>query len=234
MLKVEQLEVSYGDFQILWGPSLRVREKEIVCLLGPNGAGKSTILNSISGLVKPKNGAIHFTGERIDGMPPHKIVMKGLSHVLERRRVFPFLTVLENLKLGAYNPVAKPRRKEAMDWVFSLFPVLRDRSKQMANSLSGGEQQMLAIGRGLMSKPRLLLLDEPFLGLAPMMIKVILEMMQRINQESVAILFIEQNVQLALSVAHRGYLLESGRMVIEGPAQEILYHDEIRKVYLGV
>ncbi len=234
MLQVKQLEVSYGNYQILWGPSLEVKEKEIICLLGPNGAGKSTILNSISGLIQPKNGEIFFKGDRIDGMAPHHIVSKGLSHVLERRRIFPYLTVLENLSLGAYNPTAKPYRLETMEWVFDLFPILRNRSKQVANSLSGGEQQMLAIGRGLMSRPQLLMLDEPFLGLAPMMVRLILEMIQRINRDNVAILFIEQNVQLALSVAYRGYLLESGRMVLEGTAQEVLNHEEVKKVYLGV
>ncbi|HEU5393216.1 MAG TPA: ABC transporter ATP-binding protein, partial [Candidatus Methylomirabilis sp.] len=167
MLAVRDLEVFYGDFQVLWGVSLEVREGEIACLLGPNGAGKSTILNAVSGLVRPAAGRIEFCGERMDGLPTHEIVTRGLSHILERRRVFPYLTVEKNLSLGAYQKRARAARAESLAWVYDLFPRLRERHLQLAHSLSGGEQQMLAIGRGLMSRPKFLMVDEPFLGLGP-------------------------------------------------------------------
>lgn len=234
MLRVENLEVAYGDFQVLWGISLAVEEREVVCLLGPNGAGKSTILNTISGLIPKREGLISFEGRPLDGMPTHKIVELGLSHVLERRRLFPYMTVQQNLLLGSYAPAARKRRAETLEWVLSLFPVLGERAKQRAHTLSGGEQQMLAMARGLMSRPRLLMVDEPFLGLAPGVVEVIVEVMRAINEEGVSILFIEQNVQLALEVSHRGYLLESGRMVLEGSSEEMLHDEELRKVYLGM
>ncbi len=234
MLRVDDLEVAYGDFQVLWGVSLEVRESEIVCLLGPNGAGKSTILNTVSGLSTPKSGAITFGDHRISGLPTHKIVALGLSHVLERRRVFPYLTVLQNLHLGAYGKVSGEPRQERLDWVYSLFPMLPQRHAQLAHTLSGGEQQMLAIGRGLMAEPRLLMIDEPFLGLAPSVVTEICKIITRINELGISILFIEQNVQLALSIAHRGYVLESGRMVLTGSGEELLKNQEIKKIYLGL
>ena len=234
MLRVDDLEVAYGDFQVLWGVSLEVRESEIVCLLGPNGAGKSTILNTVSGLRPPKSGAITFGDHRIGGLPTHKIVALGLSHVLERRRVFPYLTVLQNLHLGAYGKVSGEPRQERLDWVYSLFPMLPPRHAQLAHTLSGGEQQMLAIGRGLMAEPRLLMIDEPFLGLAPSVVTEICKIITRINELGISILFIEQNVQLALSIAHRGYVLESGRMVLTGSGEELLKNQEIKKIYLGL
>lgn len=234
MLCVEDLEVKYGDFQVLWGVSLEVRVGEVVCLLGPNGAGKSTIINSISGLVRPLAGTLKFCGERIDGLPTHQIVTRGVSHVLERRRVFPYLTVEKNLLLGSYQDRARPRREESLAWVFELFPILRERRLQLAHSLSGGEQQMLAIGRGLMSRPKFLMIDEPFLGLAPRVVTEILEIIRKINTAGVTVLFIEQNVQLALSVSDRAYVLESGRMVLSGTAKEVLESELVRMVYLGV
>ncbi len=234
MLRVDDLEVAYGDFQVLWGVSLEVRENEIVCLLGPNGAGKSTILNTVSGLRTPKSGAITFGDHRIGGLPTHKIVALGLSHVLERRRVFPYLTVLQNLHLGAYGKVSGEPRQERLDWVYSLFPMLPPRHQQLAHTLSGGEQQMLAIGRGLMAEPRRLMIDEPFLGLAPAVVTEICKIITRINELGISILFIEQNVQLALSIAHRGYVLESGRMVLTGSGEELLKNQEIKKIYLGL
>ncbi len=226
--------MKYGDFQVLWGVSLEVHEGEVVCLLGPNGAGKSTIINAVSGLVRPLAGRLEFCGEPIDRLPTHEIVTRGISHVLERRRVFPYLTVEKNLLLGSYLDRARPHREGSLSWVFSLFPILRQRRNQMAHSLSGGEQQMLAIGRGLMSRPKFLMIDEPFLGLAPLVVTEILKIIKQINDAGVTVLFIEQNVQLALGVSHRGYVLESGRMVVSGSAKEVLESDLVRKVYLGV
>jgi branched-chain amino acid transport system ATP-binding protein len=234
VLRVQDLEVKYGDFQVLWGVSLDVRVGEVVCLLGPNGAGKSTIINTVSGLVRPLAGTLEFCGERIDGLPTHQIVTRGVSHVLERRRVFPYLTVEKNLLLGSYQDRARPRREESLAWVFELFPILRERRLQLAHSLSGGEQQMLAIGRGLMSRPKFLMIDEPFLGLAPRVVTEILEIIRKINTAGVTVLFIEQNVQLALSVSDRAYVLESGRMVLSGTAKEVLESDLVRSVYLGI
>ena len=234
MLRVRDLEVIYGDFQVLWGISLEVREGEIACLLGPNGAGKSTIINAISGLVRPTAGSIEFCGERVDHLPTHRIVTRGLSPVLERRRVFPYLTVEKNLHLGAYQQRARPFREEALAWVYELFPILRERRHQLAHTLSGGEQQMLAIARGLMSRPKFLMIDEPFLGLAPRVVTEILEIIRKINAAGVTVLFIEQNVQLALGISDTGFVLESGRMALAGPARELLESDLIRQVYLGV
>ena len=234
MLCVTDLEVKYGDFQALWGVSLEVREGEVVCLLGPNGAGKSTLISAVSGLVKPSKGRVEFCGERIDALPTHQIVTRGLSQVMEQRRLFPYLTVEKNLLLGSYQPRARARRAESLEWVFELFPMLEERRSQMANSLSGGEQQMVALARGLMSRPKFLMVDEPFLGLAPIIVQKILEIIKKINAAGVTVLFIEQNVQLALGVSHRGYLLESGRMVAAGASRELLESDMVRKVYLGI
>jgi branched-chain amino acid transport system ATP-binding protein len=234
VLRVRDLEVKYDDYQALWGVSLEVREGEVVCLLGPNGAGKSTLVSAVSGLVRPLAGRIEFCGEEIGGLPTHQIVTRGVSHVLEQRRLFPYLTVEKNLLLGSYQDRARARREETLHWVFSLFPILEERRQQLAHSLSGGEQQMLAIGRGLMSRPKFLMVDEPFLGLAPLVVKTILEIIQKINAAGVTLLFIEQNVQLALDVSHRGYVLESGRMVLSGSAREVLESDLVRKVYLGI
>lgn len=233
MLKVSNIEVSYGDFQVVWGVSLEVNAGEVVSLLGPNGSGKSTIFNTISGLLKPKAGAIEFDGARIDQQPSHEIVRLGLSHILERRRVFPYLTVRQNLWLGGYHPGAKAHREETLEEVYELFPRLRERKDQLAYSLSGGEQQMLALGRGLMSRPKLLMVDEPFLGLSPAVAKEMAEALARINDAGVSVLFIEQNVQVALSMAHRGYILDSGRLVLDGESQDLLRSDEVKRIFLG-
>jgi len=234
MLRVQDLEVRYGDYQALWGVSLEVHEGEVVCLLGPNGAGKSTLISAVSGLVQPLAGDIRFCGERLTGLPTHEIVTRGVSHVLEQRRLFPYLTVEKNLLLGSYQERARPHREESLAWVLGLFPILGERRHQLAHSLSGGEQQMLAIGRGLMSRPKFLMVDEPFLGLAPIVVKTILEIIKKINGAGVTVLFIEQNVQLALGVSHRAYVLESGRMVLSGSATEVLESDLVRQVYLGI
>ncbi len=234
MLSVRDVEVKYGDFQALWGVSLEVREGEVVCLIGPNGAGKSTLISAVSGLVPTAAGRIEFSGERIDGLPTHQIVTRGLSHVMEQRRLFPYLTVEKNLLLGSYQARARAQRDESLEWVFGLFPILRERRQQLAHSLSGGEQQMVAIARGLMSRPRFLMVDEPFLGLAPLVVRTILDIIRKVNEAGVTVLFIEQNVQVALESSHRGYLLESGRMVASGSARELLESDQVRKVYLGI
>ena len=233
MLKVSDLEVSYGDFQVIWGVSLEVDAGEVVSLMGPNGSGKSTIFNTISGLLKPKAGTIELDGQRIDRLPSHEIVRLGLAHVLERRRVFPYLSVRQNLWLGGYNPKARAHREETLEQVFDQFPRLRARQDQLAHSLSGGEQQMLALGRGLMSRPRLLLIDEPFLGLAPGVAKEMMDMIASVNATGVAILFIEQNVQVALSMSKRGYILESGRLVLTGEPDELLNSGEVKRIFLG-
>jgi branched-chain amino acid transport system ATP-binding protein len=234
VLRVQNLEVKYGDFQALWGVSVEVREGEVVCLLGPNGAGKSTLISAVSGLVPTFRGTIEFCEERIDGLPTHQIVTRGLSQVMEQRRLFPYLTVEKNLLLGSFQERARAQRAESLDWVFELFPILRERRNQLAYSLSGGEQQMAAIGRGLMSRPKFLMIDEPFLGLAPIIVQKILEIIKKINAAGVTVFFIEQNVQAALGVSHRGYLMESGHLVASGPAQEMLESEMVRRVYLGI
>ena len=235
MLTIEGLRVAYGDFQILWDVSLRVDEGEIVALLGPNGAGKSTLLASVSGLVHPTAGRIEFRGRRLDDLATHRRVGLGLAHVLERRRLFPYLTVRQNLLLGAYHPEARRGRAQTLTWVESLFPSLRGRAAQASHTLSGGEQQMVAIGRGLMSRPHLLMVDEPTLGLAPRVATEILDVLRELNRaQGLALLFIEQNVELALSLAHRGYILESGRLLLAGPSAQLLGSEEVRRVFLGL
>jgi branched-chain amino acid transport system ATP-binding protein len=235
VLTIEGLSVAYGDFQILWDVSLRVDEGKIVALLGPNGAGKSTLLASVSGLVHPRAGRIEFRGRRLDDLAAHRRVGLGLAHVLERRRLFPYLTVRQNLLLGAYHPEARRGRAQTLAWVESLFPSLRGRAAQASHTLSGGEQQMVAIGRGLMSRPHLLMVDEPTLGLAPRVATEILDVLRELNRaQGLALLFIEQNVELALSLAHRGYILESGRLLLAGPSAQLLGSDEMRRVFLGL
>ncbi len=233
MLRVMDLEVAYGDYQVIWGVSLRVERGEVVAVLGPNGAGKSTVLNAISGLRRPKAGSIELMGKRIDGLPAHDIVRHGLAHIMERRRVFPHMSVRQNLWLGGYNPAARAHREETLASVYDLFPRLHERAGQAAYSLSGGEQQMLALGRGLMARPELLLIDEPLLGLAPAMAQQMMAAFRRINESGVTILFIEQNVGTALGLADRGYILESGRLVLEGASQDLLASDEVKRIFLG-
>jgi branched-chain amino acid transport system ATP-binding protein len=233
LLEVEGLDVAYGDFQVLWDVSMHVREAEIVTLLGPNGAGKSTLMNTISGLLGPRRGRVTFAERRIDGWPAHRIVGQGIAHVLERRRLFPFLTVRDNVLLGAHHPAARRQREATLARVERLFPLLRERQGQLAHTLSGGEQQMVAIARGLMARPRLLMIDEPFLGLAPRVVQEIGTVIRRIHAEGVAVLFVEQNVELALTLAHRGYVLESGRRILDGPSAELLQSAEVKRVFLG-
>ena len=234
MLEVRDLDVSYGDFQVVWGIDLTVGTSEVVCILGPNGAGKSSVLNAITGLAPRQASAITFGDADLLRIPTYEVARRGIAHVLERRRLFPTLTVRQNLLLGAYNPDAKRHRAETLAWVETLFPFLEDRHNSPARVLSGGQQQMVAIARGLMSRPRLLMIDEPFLGLSPVMVDEIRTVIKRINADGVAILFNEQNVELALSLSHRGYLLESGRVVLTGTGEEMLGSDLVRTVYLGV
>jgi branched-chain amino acid transport system ATP-binding protein len=233
MLEVRDLEVLLGDYQVLWGTHLAVGAGEIVALLGPNGSGKSTLMNSVSGLLRPRAGRIVFEGQSIAGLPAHRIVELGISHVLERRRLFPYLTVRQNVWLGGYHAAARAGREEQFERLTRLFPIIGTRAGQAAHSLSGGEQQMVAIARGLMARPRLLMIDEPFLGLAPRVVEELTGAIKRVNTEGVTVLFIEQNVELALSIAVRGYVLESGRSVVDGRSAELLRSPEVRRIFLG-
>ena len=233
MLTVNDINVFYGAIHAIKGVSLEVNEGEIVTLIGANGAGKSTILRTISGLLKPKTGSIQFEGQEIADMPAHEIVKTGISQVPEGRRIFAEMSVLENLELGAFTRKDKDGIKADMELVFERFPRLKERIGQLAGTLSGGEQQMLAMGRALMSRPRLLLLDEPSMGLAPLLIKEIFAIIQDINKTGTTVLLVEQNANMALSIAHRAYVLETGRITLSGDAKELAASDEVRKAYLG-
>jgi len=231
MLKISDLKVNYGGIEAVKGISFSVPEKSIVTLIGANGAGKSTTLRSISGLIRPSGGKIEFEGEDITGRDPAYIVSKGITLVPEGRRIFPDLTVLENLKLGAY------LRKDSLDndinWVYELFPRLKERSWQLGGTLSGGEQQMLAVGRALMSRPKLMMMDEPSLGLAPLVVRGIFDIIREINKRGVTILLIEQNANMALKTADIGYVIETGRITLTGSGKELLENDGVRAAYLG-
>ncbi|MDB3872797.1 ABC transporter ATP-binding protein [Pelagibacteraceae bacterium] len=233
LLDIQNIDVLYDDFQVIWDVSLNVKEGEMVALLGPNGSGKSTILNTTSNLITPKNGSIKFNGEEISNLPTFKRTEIGISHVLERRRVFPHLTVLQNLNLGAYHPKAKEMRQDSLEKIYKIFPKLSQREDQLASTMSGGEQQMLAIARGLMGMPKLLMVDEPFLGLSPMVTKDLINIFKNIVENGISILFVEQNVRLALSMATRGFVLESGRLVISGDSKDLIDSGEVRRVFLG-
>ncbi len=232
MLRIADLHVYYGEIHALKGASLAVNTGEIVALLGPNGAGKTTTLKTISGLLTPRTGAITLEGESLVGVPSHEVVHRGIAHVPEGRKIFNRLTVAENLDLGAYIRSDGGIRQD-MERVFTLFPRLSERRSQVAGTLSGGEQQMLAIGRALMARPRLLLLDEPSMGLAPVLVEQIFETVQDINRQGTPILLVEQNAAMALTIAHRGYVLETGSIVLEGPARTLAGDAEIRRAYLG-
>jgi len=234
MLEIKGLDVHYGRIQALWDVSFTIREGESVALLGANGAGKTTILKVISGLLRASRGQISFRGRAIDRLPPDKRVGLGLVQVPERRRVFPLMTVWENLLLGGFHPVNRGRRRAAIESVLKLFPILAERRRQLAGALSGGEQQMLAIGRALVSSPNLLMLDEPSLGLAPAASKTVFGALRRINASGTTILIVEQNAQQALGIAHRGCVLENGRVVLEDAAARLLSNHEVQRAYLGV
>ena len=233
LLDIQNIDVLYDDFQVIWDVSLNVKEGEMVALLGPNGSGKSTILNTTSNLITPKKGSIKFNEEEISNLPTFKRTEIGISHVLERRRVFPHLTVLQNLNLGAYHPKAKEMRQDTLEKIYKIFPKLSQREDQLASTMSGGEQQMLAIARGLMGMPKLLMVDEPFLGLSPMVTKDLINIFKNIVETGISILFVEQNVRLALSMATRGFVLESGRLVISGDSKDLIDSTEVRRVFLG-
>ena len=233
MLEIERINVSYGDLQALWDVSFRIEEKEIVALIGPNGAGKTTTLKTISGLLRPFAGEIRFEGLEMDRMPIHKRVEVGISLVPEGRGLFPGMSVLENLELGAFTAKGRSCKEETLEQVYGLFPILKNRKKQAAGTLSGGEQQMLAIGRGLMSKPKLLLFDEPSWGLSPLLSKVIYEVIGQINNSGVTILLIEQNVRMALELANRAYVVENGRIMKQGNSRNMLDDKHIKEAYLG-
>lgn len=234
MLKVEHIDVSYGDVKILWDVSFEVRTGEIVVLLGANGAGKSTTLKTVSSLLKPGNGSITFQDVRLDRLPASKVIEYGVAHVPEARRLFAEMTVEENLFVGALRGEARTRRQETIARVYSLFPRLRERRKQPAGTLSGGEQQMAAIGRGLMSLPKLLMLDEPSLGLAPILVTEIFRIVELINSEGVTVLLVEQNVNHTLLMCDRAYILENGRITLSGTGQEFLNNQHVKEAYLGI
>lgn len=233
MLKVQDLIVDYGKIRALKGISFEVKEGEIVTLVGANGAGKTTTVNAISGMVPAVSGTVEFQGKAISGRDPRDIVISGISHCPEGRQIFPRLTVMENLELGAYTRKDKKNLQQDYERIYEYFPIVKERQKQLAGTLSGGEQQMVAIGRALMSRPRMLLLDEPSLGLAPLLVDKIFEIIRAINQEGVTVLLIEQNAFQALQVAHRGYVMETGTITLSGPAQDLLANEHVKKAYLG-
>ena len=231
MLKIDGLKVNYGGIEAVKGISFEVPERRIVTLIGANGAGKSTTLRTIAGLVKPAGGRIHLQGEEITSLSPDRIVSRGITLVPEGRRVFPDLTVLENLKIGAY--LRRDSLDEDLKWVYDLFPRLKERSWQAAGTLSGGEQQMLAVGRALMSRPKIMMMDEPSLGLAPIVVRGIFDIIKEINKQGVTILLVEQNANMALKTADLGYVLETGRITLSGSGQELLTNEAVKKAYLG-
>jgi len=233
LLEVKGIDVSYGDIQALWDVSIGVEEGTIVTLVGANGAGKTTLLKTISGLIHARKGEILFSGKSLKNLKPQEIVDKGITHVPEGRRLFASLSVLENLKLGAYTPSARPFYAESLERVYSLFPVLKNRQSQRAGTLSGGEQQMLAIGRALMARPKLVMLDEPSLGLSPILVKTIFELISTLHEQKLTILLVEQNINQALKVAQQAYVLKTGQIVMSGRGDELLANEEIRKTYIG-
>ena len=234
MLELQNISAGYGHFTALWDVSLRVAGGEAVAVVGPNGAGKTTLLRVISGLIAPRGGEFAFEGIALRGRPAHEIVAHGIAHVPEGRRIFPGLTVADNLKMGAFLPRARREVAHSLERVYALFPVLSERRTQRAGSLSGGEQQMLAIGRALMSRPKLILLDEPSMGLAPVMVLRLFDLIRRVRQEGYTILVVEQNVRQVLKLVDRAYLLEVGRIKMEGRAEELSEQDFVRKAYVGL
>jgi len=234
MLKIEGVSAQYGDIRVLWDASLEISPKEMVTMVGSNGSGKTTLINTIMGMMHPSSGRIEFLGQPIHQLPPHKIVERGISWIPEGRKLFPDMTVLENLQLGAYFPNARKKIPETLKYVFKLFPRLEERKTQLAGTLSGGEQQMVTVGRGLMSLPKLLLIDEPSMGLAPKVVVELFRTIRTINREGVTVFLVEQNARQAMEISDRTYVLENGRLVREGKSKELLRDDEIRKAYLGL
>jgi branched-chain amino acid transport system ATP-binding protein len=234
MLQVDNIDVYYGDVQALWDVTFEVKDGEIVSLVGPNGAGKTTTLNTISGLLRPRKGKIALQGQDLARIPDYRMINLGIAHVPEARRLFPEMTVVENLDMGSLSPGAKARREESKEWVFSVFPRLKERAWQEAGTLSGGEAQMLAVARGLMSRPKLMMMDEPSLGLAPLLVSQIFEITEQIHNEGVTVLLIEQNVFHALKSCTRAYIMETGRIVLQGNGKELMKDEHIKTAYLGV
>jgi branched-chain amino acid transport system ATP-binding protein len=234
MLRIEGIDVFYGEVQALWDVSFEVGAGEIVTLVGSNGAGKTTALKTISGLLTPRGGAIYFNDTRLDAVAAHRVVELGIAHIPEGRRLWPGLSVLETLELGAYTRRARAEKKHTLEWVLSIFPRLAERLSQAAQTLSGGEQQMLAIGRALLSRPTLLMLDEPSLGLAPLLVEQIFQVVREINRQGVTVLLVEQNVHHALAIAKRGYILETGKVVKAGRGEDLLNDPQIKSAYLGL
>jgi len=233
MLRIEHVDFAYGDLQVLWDVSLEVNEGEIVTVVGANGAGKSTTLRNVSRLARPRSGTITFDGTVLNRMPSHKVVELGLVQVPEARRIFPEMTVTENLRMGSFVKATRKDRERNMERVFALFPRLAERRSQLGGTMSGGEQQMLAIGRGLMGNPRLLLLDEPALGLSPLLVKSIFSTIQEINRQGTTVLLVEQNVYQSLHISHRAYVMETGRVVLTGTGAELLANPTVKKAFLG-
>ncbi len=234
MLKVDKIITKYGDVRALQNVSFEVDDGEIVSIIGSNGSGKSTTINTISGVIRCSSGSIVFDHKEISQSPPHQIVEAGIVQVPEGRRLFPYMTVFENLKLGSFNSRSRSALEESVEEVYNYFPILAERKMQMAGTLSGGEQQMLAIGRGLMAKPKLLMLDEPSLGLAPIVVEQVFETVRRINSKQITILLVEQDVFQALGIAHRAYVLENGSIAVEGRAEELLNNPKIKEAYIGI
>lgn len=233
MLSIEKLQVSYGKIQALWDVTIEVPDGEIVALIGANGAGKTTLLKTVSGLLRKQSGSILYDGRHIDAASPPEIVKQGVVHVPEGRKLFPEMTVMDNLLMGAYI-IPRAKRPQKIEEIFSIFPILKERMQQIAGTLSGGEQQMVAIGRGLMADPKLLMLDEPSLGLAPLFVEEVFRVITEINRSGVTVLLVEQNTQHALTIAHRGFVMESGRMALSGSGSELLADGNVRKAYLGL
>ena len=233
MLQIENLQAGYGKIKVLKGPSLRIGQGEIVALIGANGAGKTTLLKAISGLLPTHKGKIVYQGREIQGTPAHQVVKKGIAYVPEGRKIFPRLSVKENLMMGAFNQTNKIEIAFLLEKVFGLFPILKERSQQLGGTLSGGEQQMLAIARGMMQSPKLLLLDEPSMGLAPLVIERIFSAIRKLNQEGLTILLVEQNANLALRISGRGYVLELGEIILEGKSSSLLQNEQVKKSYIG-
>ena len=234
ILDVKGLNVYYGDLHILWDLNFSVERKELVSIIGANGAGKTTLLKSITGLVKPSKGEIIFNNKRIDVIEPYKIAEEGITYIPEGRHIFPYLTVQENLELGAFNKRAREKIRGNLERTYTLFPVLKERKKQLAGTLSGGEQQMLAIGRGLMADPSFIMFDEPSVGLAPVLVSEVFKIIKKIHQENITVLLVEQNAYKALSLADRAYILENGRITLEGTGKNLVKNEYVKKAYLGI
>jgi branched-chain amino acid transport system ATP-binding protein len=234
LLKLENISTHYGDVQALRNVSFEIKNGEVVSIIGSNGAGKSTTLNTISGVLRASSGTIEFMGRRTENLYPHQIVDQGIVQIPEARLLFPYMTVLENLELGAFTPKARKEKEENLKVVFGLFPILKERKGQLAGTLSGGEQQMVAIARGLMARPKLLMLDEPSLGLSPLMVKQVFHTIKEINAHAITVLLVEQNVFHSLSLANRAYVLENGGIVLEGEGKELLNNPQVREAYLGI